>query len=867
MDPDILAIAHRARAEALLYTGRLKSAKTSYEKACAFAAAARDPHLLGQILVGRIGLLFVLGDDSGGSALVPKARRLLEAHGDKDYLRRLFVNVGSGYYHRERYREAYDANRTAIRLMEEAGQKDHVWASLMLNHGIACTQISRIEEARACFRAAEEYGSGHGLELLVAQARLNLGAMEGLRGDYRQAFRLLAETETDLTRLGAHDLVAACLLEQAQLHLEVGMPTEAGELARRAEASFELEEMQLDVQLARLARARSQLMLGRPDEAIAILGGIEELYRERALRHSLGRIRLERALAHLRLGDLLQAESAVDQAIRIGQKHRLPVLATSARCVMAEIALLRGDLQAASRALRPSSSAVALLPVQVRLDFWLAAARVSRAAGRRKEALARYRRAAECVEAKRRVIPGIEYRARSFDQDVPAYLEQIALLSESPDTRFDTLFSLMESARGRAFKELPEIAAQSGSQAIVDERAELSSLIKQLETIESSSSPALLQAAPRVRRRIRHLERQVSSKLRRLETSTPSIVRSPSARSRRLMDVLLPGEVVIEYIVTRDKIIVATVTSRDRSMDTLQASPPEIRGVLDRVHLQMNTMARLAGTAHQTGDFHRRQSEVHLGRLYDLVLRPILGGSPGYRRLILIAHGFLHEIPFESLYRDGAYLEDSGEILRCPTADFLIEKRSAARVRRRDPVVVIAGSHPGSPMIVEEARRTAEIWSGQEVRLLIDPEPAEALGAIATARLVHISAHGGFRADNPLFSTLHLPGGDLFLADLLEVRSTADLVVLSACSSGEVMSGPGDSLLGVAHAFLAGGSRALVAAQRRVHDEATALWMDRFHREYRDCGDPVTAARASRRTVRESWPHPFYWGGFCTFGA
>lgn len=863
----VLAIAHRARAEALLYTGRLKAARVSYETACSLAGTARDTHLLGQILVGRIGALFVMGDDRGGGALIPRAKRLLEKHGDTDYLRRLYINIGSGYYHRERYREAYEANLKAIRLIEDAGQRDHVWASLMLNHGIACTQVSRIEEARECFQRAEEFGSAHGLELLVAHARFNLGAMEGLRGDYRQSFRLLAEAEIVLSRLGARDLAAACCLEQAQLHLDVGMPVEAGELAGRAEASFAEEEMVLDLQLARLAGARGLLMLNRSEEAVRTLKGIEHLYQERDLLPSLGRILLELSHAYLRLGDLEHAQESANRAIRIGHRRYLPVLEASARCVLAEINLRRGVPRSAWRMLRPAAATVSRLPVQVRLEFWLAAARISRAASDRREALVRYRRAADCVEAKRQLIPGFEYRARSFDRDVQVYLEMIALLCETPRVRFDAVFDLMESARGRAFKEIPGMPVQSFGESIAQERAELSSLLRNLEAAESSSSSVLQQDAPRVRRRIRILERRVSSRLRRLETSTPSALRSPAARSGRLMGALHKGEIVIEYFVTPNRIVAAAVTNRTRSIHLLDAPPGVVRALLDRVHLQMNTLATLAGSDCSVSEFQRGQIEGHLGRLYDCLLRPVLGEVPRFERVVLIAHGLLHEVPFESMISDGSYLDDACEILRCPTADFLIERRSIPMRKKAGPVVVIAGSHPGSPMIEREAQQTAAIWSNDDVQLLIDPEPAQVLGALESARVVHLSGHGVFRRDNPLFSTLRFPGGSLFLADLLDVPSSADLVVLSACSTGEVFSGPGDSLLGVAHAFLAGGSRFLVAAQRRVHDRATAEWMDHFHRNYRERGEPGAAARAARRAVRKSWPHPFYWGGFCIFGA
>ena len=180
---------------------------------------------------------------------------------------------------------------------------------------------------------------------------------------------------------------------------------------------------------------------------------------------------------------------------------------------------------------------------------------------------------------------------------------------------------------------------------------------------------------------------------------------------------------------------------------------------------------------------------------------------------------------------------------------------------------MIAGTRPGSPFIEEEARGVLGSYEPAASRLLVDPSPDEALAAMRDARIIHVSAHGSFRGDNPLFSTLHLGPGALFLADILGSPLAAELAVVSACNSGQTFSGRGDALLGVAHAFLAAGARRLVASLWRVHDQATADWMQVFHRAWGQTQDAAVAQRRSAQAVRETWEHPFYWGSFCVLGA
>ena len=71
---------------------------------------------------------------------------------------------------------------------------------------------------------------------------------------------------------------------------------------------------------------------------------------------------------------------------------------------------------------------------------------------------------------------------------------------------------------------------------------------------------------------------------------------------------------------------------------------------------------------------------------------------------------------------------------------------------------------------------------------------AAALAALDGASLAHIAAHGRFREDSPLFSSLTLADGPLLVHDLQGLARPPHRVVLSACESG-VMQPVGDQEL------------------------------------------------------------------------
>src|SRR6266487_6908360 len=87
-----------------------------------------------------------------------------------------------------------------------------------------------------------------------------------------------------------------------------------------------------------------------------------------------------------------------------------------------------------------------------------------------------------------------------------------------------------------------------------------------------------------------------------------------------------------------------------------------------------------------------------------------------------------------------------------------------------------------------------------------------------TAGKLHIAAHGIFRADNPMFSSLKLGDSWLNLFDIFNLQLGAELTVLSACETGMSAVWEGDELLGLARGFFYAGTPSLVVSLWTVND-------------------------------------------------
>lgn len=111
------------------------------------------------------------------------------------------------------------------------------------------------------------------------------------------------------------------------------------------------------------------------------------------------------------------------------------------------------------------------------------------------------------------------------------------------------------------------------------------------------------------------------------------------------------------------------------------------------------------------------------------------------------------------------------------------------------------------------------------------------------ADLVHVAAHGHFRADNPYFSSLRLADGPLTVYDLDALERAPGRLVLSACVSGLSAVRPGDELLGLTAALFALGTNRLVASVVPISDAATGPLMLRLH-ELLATGLPTATALA-----------------------
>lgn len=290
-------------------------------------------------------------------------------------------------------------------------------------------------------------------------------------------------------------------------------------------------------------------------------------------------------------------------------------------------------------------------------------------------------------------------------------------------------------------------------------------------------------------------------------------------------------------------------------------------------------------------------------RLSGELLSPVADRLPRADRLLVVADGPLHLLPFAALTdptspAEPRYLVELRPVHTAASATVFAALRRERPPERRPRLVAFgdpdyrSASVEAGPLVRSLRERGLELLplpgSRREVEMLrrLFPEGARVyVGADASegrARhagtepsLLHFACHAMADEVSPLDSSLVLslpdtwkpgqPNGLLQAWEILEgMRVDADLVTLSACSTALGRELSGEGMVGLTRAFHYAGARSVLASLWPVDDAATAELMGRFYRHLREGESKDRSLREAQvemlRLARFS--HPALWGAF-----
>ena len=168
-----------------------------------------------------------------------------------------------------------------------------------------------------------------------------------------------------------------------------------------------------------------------------------------------------------------------------------------------------------------------------------------------------------------------------------------------------------------------------------------------------------------------------------------------------------------------------------------------------------------------------------------------------------------------------------------------------------EQVTLIVG--PGLDTGGAEVAQLAKHYPGATVLSDGTATAENALAALDGAWLAHIAAHGTFRADNPLFSSLRLDDGPLTVHDFERLQRAPYRVLLPSCDSGVSAPVGADELLGLVSSLIPLGAAGIIASVVPVNDRATVPLMVAVHDALR-LGRTLPEALLQARTATSHDP-------------
>lgn len=352
---------------------------------------------------------------------------------------------------------------------------------------------------------------------------------------------------------------------------------------------------------------------------------------------------------------------------------------------------------------------------------------------------------------------------------------------------------------------------------------DLSQMLIELAVDDGDSATALA-AAEGTRARALHNEQA------RTARHTP-LMFDAADRLRSKLTGRLGDRTLVEWIVVRDEVWAVVLDERGSRLVNVASSRDVVRA-RDRIVVWLDLAA-----ADPDGS---SSSAVRAATALDeLLLHPL--GLPSDVGVVMVPVGMLHGVPWSGLPSLA-----SRPMVLTPNAQVWLEADHAAtRPIRRIGMIV------GPDLERTDLERAAieRAGVGATVAIGAAATAATVLTMLERSDLVHIAAHGTFRADHPLLSTLRLEDGEATMYEAVPNRVGARLVILSSCEGGAQGTADGSEVLGLSSVLLARGAAAVLAPLTAVRELECAEFVAEVLDEMAG-GESVACAVAA---VRQRW--------------
>jgi CHAT domain-containing protein len=431
----------------------------------------------------------------------------------------------------------------------------------------------------------------------------------------------------------------------------------------------------------------------------------------------------------------------------------------------------------------------------------------------------------------------------------------------------------------------------------ISSEAEKVSLERSQESEEEATEPRRPEGRILELERLQSQHRAILERIEKLNAELASLVSMNPLKASEIQALLDADTALLEYFVGSQDRFVFVVTKEKILALRLNVDS-------NRLFQTIKDFRARAVEGITLNRLFTKTYEKPISELYEILIKPIEGEISGKKHLVIVPHGMLHYLPFQTLLsKSGKYLIESFTISYLPSASVLKYARVNNKGNRTE---LFAAGNPTTelaplPAAEEEVRELSTLFKKRLVLTGREATKTSVKRQSPKYDLLHLSTHGEMIESDPLRSNLRFApsagdDGKLTVNEIFDMDIKANLVTLSACETalvkGEEGDFPrGDDLVGLSRAFIHAGAPSVVASLWKVSDDSTVVLMRAFYRNLRSMTKAEALQKAQIDLMKSSirfhlergsggitrstdyqpdmaidCSHPFFWAPFILVG-
>lgn len=826
-----------------------------------------------QTQVAKLIALALLGRYEDTLETGKTALKIFEKYGDQLAAGKIEMNLGNTATRQGLYSDAKNfflaARKRFVRL------DDKIWLTMCENNlAIIYTALNDFRKAEKLY--AQALKNAREAKMLVTEAEIeaSMGNLATFRGKYDEALRFLEFSRQKYKELKMPHQTAIAELEIADIYAELNLAAEAFEIYQRiADRLHKLklrgEEARARANFGRVASDLQSRKIARNE-----LKKAARLYLAEKNEIGAAAVKLTEANLELTVGNFENAFRLIEEAETLlttseSARHKLTAkwlkgetLANLRKYEQAEI-LLENSFDEAIKQEQPNLAQVSLNSL----------GELALRKNRTREAEKYFKKAVKMIETLRAPLAAEEFRM-AFLADKLAPFVNLAKIYLT-ENKLKKAFFMIEKARARSLAE-----SLDGNFSQIDKSNVPAKLLKNLRILReelnwfySRQNRAAEAKVENLQREAKRREKEIAEVMRRIEstklsnnnfTAKRSESNEQSVEFKRLQILLGSQKALIEFVSFDDKISAFVITDRKIHFITDLINEPEVVLLLENLRFQFAALRYGAKNLEKFSSELKNRADFYLQKLYKKLIEPLTNFIEK-RALVIIPVGSLHYVPFQALHNGRKYLIEEREIVYSPSAAVwrVLEEKP---VRNAENALLIGYADEKIPFVkveIEALRkifRTTKSFTGEKATFAAYTENAPKFD------ILHLACHGQFRAENPLFSSLHLADGWVTVRDICSQKLQANLVTLSACETGLNKIYAGDEILGLARGFLSAGASSLILSLWTVSDEATINLMKNFYENLQRGASASASLQLAQINFIKHNSHPYFWSPFALIG-